>query len=132
MSDFSRLDRVGDFIQRELAQMIQQEVRDPRIGMVMVNEVRVSRDLAHARVFVTFVGRETAAEAAEPLAALNKAAGFLRTLLSKANTMRITPKLNFVFDESVSRGTALTNLINKAIRDDARQFHADDSDDEQA
>ena len=130
MSDFSRLDRVGDFIQRELAQMIQQEIRDPRIGMVMVNEVRVSRDLSHARIFVTFVGCESVADAEEPLAALNKAAGFLRTLLSKANTMRITPKLNFVFDESVFRGVALSSLIDKAIGEDKKHPHEQVPDDE--
>lgn len=129
MSDYSRLDRVGDFIQQELARMIQFEVRDPRIGMVMVNEVRVSRDLSHARVFVTFVGREDAAEIEEALEALNKAAGYLRTLLSKINTMRVTPRLIFVFDESVRRGATLSSLIDRAL--EADESIKQDSDDTQ-
>lgn len=120
MSDYSRLDRVGDFIQRELAQMIQFEVRDPRIGLVMINEVRVSRDLAYARVFVTFAGKDSSEEIEEALTALNNAAGFLRTLMSKINTMRITPRLIFVYDESVKRGAELSSLIEKALSADSQ------------
>lgn len=126
MSDYSRLDRIGDFLQQELAQLIQHEVRDPRIGLVMVNEVRVSRDLSHARVFVTFAGRDEATEIDEALAALNKAAGFLRTLLSKTNSLRVTPRLNFVYDESVQRGTTLSSLIDKALDADAKLKQDDD------
>jgi ribosome-binding factor A len=129
MSDYSRLDRVGDFIQQELARMIQFEVRDPRIGMVMVNEVRVSRDLSHARVFVTFVGREDEGEIQEALEALNKASGYLRTLLSKINNMRVTPRLIFVFDESIRRGATLSSLIDRAL--DADESMKKDSDDQQ-
>ena len=118
MSDYSRLDRIGDFLQQELAQLIQQEVRDPRIGLVMVNEVRVSRDLSHARIFVTFAGRDAEEDINEALAALNKASGFLRTLLSKTNSLRVTPRLNFVYDESVQRGSSLSSLIDKALSAD--------------
>lgn len=130
MAEFTRLDRVGEFIQSELAQIIQREIRDPRIGMVMVNEVRVSRDLAHARVFVTFVGCESVADSKEPLEVLNKATGFLRTQLSKTNSLRITPKLNFVFDESVFRGVALSSLIDKAISEDEQHLDTPSTEDE--
>ncbi len=120
MSDYSRLDRVGDFIQRELASLIQHEIRDPRVGMIMVNEVRVTRDLSHARVFVTIVGKDSIESAQESIDVLNKAAGFLRNLLSKTNTMRITPKLSFVYDESVIRGASLSHLIDKALDADEK------------
>ena len=53
--DFSRAERVGDTLQRELANLIQQEIRDPRVGMANINAVRVSQDLGRARIFVTFV-----------------------------------------------------------------------------
>lgn len=130
MAEYSRLDRVGDFIQRELGQMIQREMRDPRVGMVMVNEVRVARDLAHAKVFVSFAQKNSAEEAAESLEALNKAAGFLRSLLSKTNTMRTTPKLHFIYDDSVIRGTTLSSLIDAAISADVKKRGEPESDGE--
>lgn len=128
MADYTRLDRVGDFLQRELGQMIQREVRDPRIGLVMVNEVRVARDLAHAKVFVSFAEKNSAEAAEESLEALNKAAGFLRSLLSKTNSMRTTPKLHFIYDDSVIRGTTLSSLIDAAVSADAKK--RDESDGE--
>ena len=120
--DFSRTQRVADHIRRELAGYIQTQMRDPRIGMVMVNEVEVSRDLAYAKVFVTVLGKDSADDAREALAVLNDASGFLRSQLAKGSTMRVTPKLKFVFDSSVLRGQKLSRLIDQAI--DADQ-HSD-------
>lgn len=116
--EYSRTQRVGDFLKRELSNLIQFEVRDPRVGMVSITDVDVSRDFSHAKVFMTVLGKETEAQAQDAVDALNKASGFLRSRVAKSNNARTTPKLRFYFDESVVRGQALSNLIDDAISAD--------------
>ena len=118
--EYSRTQRVADFLKRELSSLIQFEVRDPRVGMVSVTDVEVSRDLSHAKVFCTILGKETEAESEEAVEVLNKAAGFLRSQIAKANNARTTPKLRFYFDGSVRRGQQLSDLIEKAVKSDKR------------
>jgi len=125
--EVGRTQRVADFLRRELAQLIQLEMRDPRVGMVMVNDVEVSRDLAHAKVFVTVMGKDDEQQASDSLAVLNDAAGFLRSKVARGSTMRTTPKLHFVYDDSVSRGRHLSSLIDRAV---ARDRGIGDNDDE--
>jgi ribosome-binding factor A len=124
--EFSRTQRVADFLRQELAGLIQLELRDPRIGMVSVTGVEVSRDMSHARVFVTVLGKDSEAEAVESIEALNHAAGFLRTQIAKINSARTTPKLRFVFDASIGRGAQMSKLIDDAVAVDQR--HARDRD----
>ncbi|GAA5317108.1 MAG: 30S ribosome-binding factor RbfA [Candidatus Pelagadaptatus aseana] len=124
--EFNRTDRLADAIQRFLAQAIQFEVRDPRVGMVNINDVEVSRDLSHARVYVTYVDRETDAEIEESTQALNKASGFLRSMLAKELDIRMTPRLNFIYDKTSVKGQALSSLIDRAVAQDQSR-----SDDEQ-
>jgi ribosome-binding factor A len=119
---------VGDFLKQELARLIQLELRDPRIGMVSVTGVEVSRDLAHAKVFVTMLGKDTEADAAEPLAALNHAAGFLRSQVARISTARTTPKLRFVFDASIGRGAHLSSLIDSAVAADRLRNETNEAD----
>jgi ribosome-binding factor A len=126
--DFKRTDRLGDAIQRILAQLLQFEVRDPRIGMVNINDVVVSRDLSVARVYITFVGKESEEECKEAEKALNNAAGFLRSSLAKELDIRTTPRLMFIYDTTSVRGQALSSLIDKAVRQD-RAAEADRDDD---
>lgn len=128
MHDFSRAERVGDTIQRELANLIQQEIRDPRVGMVNVNAVRVSNDLRNARVFVTFVDRSEQSQINKSIEVLNKAAGFLRTQLHSQMTLRVVPKLRFEFDESVRRAAHMTDLIDSALEADRKQHSEGSSD----
>jgi len=116
--EFKRTDRLGDAIQRVLAKLIQFEVRDPRIGMVNINDVVVSRDLANARIFVTFVGRDDEEECQQAAAVLNKASGFLRSQLSKELDIRKTPSLQFKYDTTSVRGQKLSALIDKAVGED--------------
>lgn len=118
--EYSRTQRVGDFIKQELAVLIQFEIRDPRVGLVSITDVEVSRDLSYAKVFMTVLGKETESEAEESVAVLNKAAGFLRTQLARNNNARTTPKLRFYFDSSVGRGQFLSNLIDRAVSSDNR------------
>ena len=116
--EFSRTQRVADHLQRELASLIQHEVRDPRVGMVSITGVDVSRDLGHARVYYTSIGCDTDEQAKESTEALNKAAGFLRRELSRDSSMRSVPQLKFFFDSSVGRGRDMEDLIDKAARAD--------------
>ncbi|NND67849.1 MAG: 30S ribosome-binding factor RbfA, partial [Halioglobus sp.] len=101
-------------LQRELAAVIQREMRDPRVGMVSITGVDVSRDLAHARVYYTKIGADSSDEANESTEALNRAAGFLRSQLSRSSSMRSVPQLKFFFDASVGRGRDLEALIKRA------------------
>lgn len=112
--EYARTQRVADYLQRELAALIQHEVRDPRVGMVSITGVDVSRDLGHARVYYTLMGADSADEATESTEALNKAAGFLRSQLSRDSNMRMVPQLRFYFDASVGRGRNLEDLIRRA------------------
>ena len=109
--DYSRTQRVGDFLQQELAQLIQTELRDPRLQMVSVTAVQVTRDLAHAKVFFTQLGVDNSEQAKEVADVLNKASGFLRSTLARHATMRTVPKLHFRFDESVGRGREMEALL---------------------
>ena len=118
--EYSRTQRVADHLRRELASLIQFEIRDPRVGMISITDIEVSRDLAHARVFCTVLGKDAAEEAEEPLQVLNKASGFLRSQLSKDSNMRTVPQLRFLFDSSVGRGRDLEALIEKAVASDDR------------
>jgi len=107
----NRTQRIGEQIQRELAEMIGRELRDPRIGMVTISEVDVSPDLAHAKVFFTVIGAP--AEAAAQ--GLNAAAGHLHHLLFKRLQLRTVPHLRFLHDASVERGFELDRLIDQAV-----------------
>ncbi len=116
--EYSRTDRVADHLREELAQLIQREMRDPRVEMVSITDVEVSKDLAHARVFYTVLGKDSADEAKPVTDTLNKAAGFLRSQLSKGSTLRTVPALQFRFDTSVGRGRYMEDLIERAVGSD--------------
>ena len=107
--EFTRAERVSDAVQQELAVLIRDGVRDPRVGMVSVTDVDVSRDLAYAKIHVT------QDEIDQAMAALNGASGYLRKLLASSIKLRITPRLTFLFDESGRRGQHLSALIDYAM-----------------
>jgi len=123
--EYSRTQRVADQMQRELASLIQREVRDPRVGMITVTGTDVTRDLAHAKVFITLMGEATDEDIELNLAALKDAAGFLRAQLGRAMKLRTIPQLHFHYDESVRRGVHLSSLIERAVAED-RQHARDD------
>lgn len=114
--EFSRQVRVADQIQRNLAQLIQSEIADPRVGLVNINGVDLSRDYSNARIYVTFIGDLTESHVDESIAILNKAAGFLRTRLAKGLNSRTTPRLSFVYDKTSIEGQRLNHIINQAVK----------------
>lgn len=110
-SDFSRTDRVADLIRRELAQIIHQEVNDPRIGIITLSTIKLSKDLAHAKIYVNVMMEQTAVET---IKTLNKASGFLRGLLAKRLKIRIVPHLFFVYDDTTIKANRISRLIDEA------------------
>ncbi len=129
--EFSRLDRIGDQIQRELAQMIQREIKDPRLGMVTVNAVKVSRDLGYADIFVSLLTTEELTEDSEQvkvsLAILTKAAGYLRGQLGRAMKLRMVPHLRFHFDTLLGKSRRMDALIRQAVDEKPAVSRDDDS-----
>jgi ribosome-binding factor A len=126
--EFTRNDRVADALQRELAELIRDEVRDPRLGLVNITAVEVSRDLSSAKVFVNLVGAESAEQSEAAAELLNGAAGFLRSQVAKRMQLRITPRLRFIYDLSGKRGQELSALIEYAVNTDkARHKDSDPS-----
>ena len=110
VQEFSRTQRVGGQIQRELAQIIQQELRDPRLGMVTISAVEVSKDMTHAKVFITLMNPDQDVNAT--LKVLKKASGFLRHTLGKRILLRVLPELHFVYDSSVDEGMRISALLD--------------------
>jgi len=120
---FGRDLRIADFIRDEVAAIIQMQIRDPRVGMVSVNEVTVSRDLSYADLYVTSLDAQTDEDKEQLIGVLNKAGGFFRSELSKRHSMRTTPRLRFHYDETAERGPRMEALIDSAVRSD--QHHAE-------
>ncbi|MEP6656909.1 MAG: 30S ribosome-binding factor RbfA [Betaproteobacteria bacterium] len=113
-----RAQRVADQIQRELAELLREEVKDPRVGQVTITAVEVSADLSHAKVFFTqLTGRAHAVEAVE---ALQRTAGYLRTALSHRLQLYSVPQLHFVYDASIESGMELSQLIDDAVAADRK------------
>ena len=104
-----RAQKLGDQIQRELSDLLQREVRDPRVGMVTLTSVDVSPDLSHAKVFFTVLDKGKLGDTTQ---GLQRAAGFLRSQLARRIKLYTTPELRFVYDESVERGDYLSRLID--------------------
>jgi ribosome-binding factor A len=120
MHEFGREERVGAEIHRELALLLRDEARDPRLSGVTIQEVRVVRDLSHAKVYFTVMD---SAQSKATAAALNKAAAFLRRRLADKMMLRVVPRLAFVYDKSIETGIRLSSLIDQAVAKD--QGHGD-------
>ena len=114
----SREVRVADFVRDELSQIIRLEMRDPRVSFVSVNDVKVSRDLSYAEVYVSSYNTPTPEDQADLIEALNGAAGFFRSTLAKRHSMRTTPKPRFHYDKLSEEGPRLDALIQKAVAQD--------------
>ena len=109
----SRLGRIAEQIQKDLAELVRTELKDPRVGMITLTGVEISSDHHHAKVFFTTLGGEDSA--AKAVNGLEHASGFLRSQLAKGLKLRLVPELHFVYDESVERGVRLSRLIDEAV-----------------
>lgn len=115
--EFSRSQRMAEQLRRELAEIVQDEIKDPRLGFISFTEVRMSRDLSHAVIYCSVLNSEQLTESIE---ILNSAVGFIRKSIGRRIRARIVPTLKFVADESIIRGAAMDELISEAIRSDHR------------
>ncbi|KGJ87783.1 30S ribosome-binding factor RbfA [Colwellia psychrerythraea] len=115
--EFARTDRVGQQIQKEIAVILMREIKDPRLSMTTVSAVEVTRDLAYAKIFVTFFN-DNADEIKASLEVLAEAEGYIRSLLGKRLRARIMPHLRFVYDSSMSEGVRMSALVDQAVASD--------------
>lgn len=127
--EFSRTQRVSQEMQKEIAIILQREVKDPRIGMATVSGVDLSRDLAYAKVFVTFLNDNEPEQVKVGIKALQDASGFIRVLLGKAMRLRVVPELTFAYDNSLVEGMRMSNLVTNVLRNDAEKRSANGDDD---
>ena len=120
--EFSRTDRVGQQIHKEIASILQNEFknRDPRLGMVTVADVEVSRDLAHAKIYVTFFENDEE-QVKNYLTILEDNKGFIRTLLASRMRMRAVPAVKFVRDGSLAEGIRIAKLVSDTLTKDAER-----------
>lgn len=108
---FQRSDRVAEQVRRDLADLIRNELKDPRVGMISLTAVELTPDYAHAKVFFTTLNADHLEEVER---GLKRAAGFLRRELGRRIHIHTLPELHFVYDNSLERGSSLSQLIDKA------------------
>lgn len=118
MSNETRNRKIADAIQRELSELIRLELRDPRVSMVTLTAVDVTRDNAHAKIFFTSLGNEAQLESCQH--GLQSAAGFLRSQLAHRLPIRTVPQLHFTIDTSIERGVRISKLIDDAVATDQK------------
>ena len=117
--EYSRSSRVAEQVQRELAELIRLELKDPRVGLVTITGVELTPDYAHAKIFYTTLADPSARQGID--AGLRRASGFLRRELGRRIRIHTLPELHFVFDESVERGDRLSRLIDEAVASDRKR-----------
>jgi len=122
--EFNRSERVAGSLRRELAKLIQMELKDPEVGFIGLSDVEVTRDLAHAKVFITVFETD---KADSSLKALKRAAGFLRSRLGQEMRIRSVPELHFHHDASVETGQRMDSLIEAAVRSDREHDQYDEN-----
>ncbi|ASK56141.1 30S ribosome-binding factor RbfA [Vibrio tarriae] len=129
--EFSRTQRVAQQLQKELAMILQREVRDSRLGMVTISDVEVSRDLAYAKVFVTFlcIGEQTPESCLE---ALREHEVQIRMMLGKQIRLRLTPEVRFYYDNTLVEGMRMSNLVTEVVNSDKRRKHEAGRDEDEA
>ena len=123
--EYARTDRVGQQIQKEIAMILMREIKDPRLQMTTVSAVELTRDLAYAKIFVTFFN-DNPEEIKASLEVLADAEGYIRSLLGKRLRARIMPHLRFIYDSSMSEGVRMSALVDQAVASDKNT--ADSSD----
>lgn len=118
---YPRAKRVGQQIQRALSELIRRELRDPRLGMITLTDVRMSSDLSYAKIYYSVLGADP--HLAQQI--LTQAADILRGPLGRALGIRHSPELRFIPDELIESGARLSALINQAVKDDEAR-HVED------
>ena len=116
--EFNRADRIAQQMKREVAIILQRELKDPRVRMATVSDVTVSGDLMYAKIYVTFMDNDAEAVKAA-IKVLNKAKGFVRTMIGRAMKLRAVPEITFFYDKSLDEGMRISHLITETLKKDA-------------
>ncbi|UCB53328.1 MAG: 30S ribosome-binding factor RbfA [Candidatus Zixiibacteriota bacterium] len=111
---YKRKDRVGDLLKREIAQIVQSQLKDPGLGFVTITGAKISADLKQARIFYSVLGDEDSKE--KSASALKRASGFIQNEIGRKLKLKYTPEILFQFDESVEYGAHIEELIEKIHR----------------
>ena len=120
MKKEDRSQRVGDEMQRVIAQIIRSDVSDPRIPLLLsVMEVRMSNDLSHATVYLSMMGDEQ--QKKDCTDAIASASGFIKREVLKRIKLRTAPEIAYVFDDSIEKGMKLMDLIDKTVSEDKKE-----------
>ena len=130
---FSRTRRVEEQLRRDLAELIRHEIKEPDLGMISITEIKVTRDLAHAKIYTTIL-QDDADTIEYSMQTLRNYAGKLRSMLGKRMRIRRVPELIFIYDNLIQRGTALNQVIEKAVDGDrkkADEYHTERGDSEE-
>jgi len=112
---YDRTRRIGDLIQQTLAQMLLQDMSDERFHLVTVTSVAVTKDLAHAKIFVSML-IDDEEEIKQTVISLNRAAKPLRYNLAREVKLRVVPELKFIYDSTTAHGFKISNLIDEAVK----------------
>ena len=113
--DYSRTDRINEQVKRNLAQIIREKLKDPRVSMISILDAEVSKDLKYAKIYFDTLHEDTIDDCLE---GLKRASGFLRRELGRTLTLRSTPELTFFHDDTEQKANALSALIDKAVASD--------------
>ena len=124
--EFSRSQRMAEQLRRDLAELVNEELKDPRMGFLSFTAVKLNRDLSHAIIYCSILEDDKREETIETL---QRANGFLRTELAKRFRSRTVPKLKFVNDDSVLRGEKMDGLIRKAVASDEKNNNENNDND---
>ena len=109
-------EKINNIIQRELSSILMMEVKDPHIGFCTITDVEVTSDLSYAKVYVSFLNKNTK----KSMEALERSKGYIRSLLAKRITIRKCPELQFVLDTSLAYGNKIETIINEINQKDAQ------------
>ena len=107
----SKNEKMNHICQRAISEIIQFELKDPKVGFVTITDVQVTSDNSYAKVFVSFLGKQERAEAG--LKALNRSKGFIRSALAKRLSIRKTPELIFQLDNSLEQGNKIERILSE-------------------
>ncbi|HSQ41955.1 MAG TPA: 30S ribosome-binding factor RbfA [Fibrobacteraceae bacterium] len=121
-----RTDRLGELFREELSRLIQQGLKDPRIGLATISRVEVTEDLSYAKVFTSVLGSEK--ERTDTIIGLNRSAGYLRGVLFKSIRIRQMPHLQFVLDEGLDHSLRVQQILNEIHLAEASKDKGSDSD----
>jgi ribosome-binding factor A len=109
--DYQRSERVGDLLIEVISDLLRKEIRDPRVHTVTLTRAKVTKDLKHARIYVSFLGAQE--QKSEALAGLRSASGFIRSKLGKHIKLRFIPTIEFVYDDAEDEARRIDDLLDR-------------------